>query len=125
MSVTAAVRRVGDVSVIDFSGKITRGAATGIVRETIRDVVNSGGKQLLINLKEVTYIDSAGVGELGSAYVTLSKMDGAVKLLHPQSKVQDLLQITKLYAVLVAFDDEEAALRSFGQYGGDDSPASN
>lgn len=113
MSVTAAVRRVGDVSIIDFAGKITRGAASGIVRDTIRDVVNSGRKQLLINLKDVTYIDSAGVGELAGAYVTLSRMSGAVKLLHPQSKVQDLLQITKLYAVLVAFEDEDAALRSF------------
>jgi len=113
MSVTAAVRRSGDVSIIDFAGKITRGDASGIVRDTIRDVVNSGGRQILVNLREVTYIDSAGVGELAGAYVTLSKMSGVVKLLHPQSKVQDLLQITKLYAVLVAFDDEDTALRSF------------
>jgi anti-sigma B factor antagonist len=113
MSLKAAVRRAGDVAIVELSGKITLGEGSGLVRNTIKDLVNSGQKNILINLKEVGYIDSAGLGELVGAYATVTNMGGNVKLLNPQAKVHDLLQVTKLYTVFVAFDDEAEALRSF------------
>jgi anti-sigma B factor antagonist len=113
MSLKPAVRRAGDVAIVELSGKITLGEGSGLVRNTIKDLVNSGQKNILINLKEVGYIDSAGLGELVGAYATVTNMGGNVKLLNPQAKVHDLLQVTKLYTVFVAFDDEAEALRSF------------
>ena len=80
--------------------------------------MSAGQKNILINLKDVTYIDSAGLGELVGAYATVASAAGSIKLLHPQNKVHDLLQVTKLYSVFVAFDDESEALRSFGQAAG-------
>ena len=113
MSLKAAVRRAGDVAIVELSGKITLGEGSGLVRNTIKDLVNSGQKNILINLKDVGYIDSAGLGELVGAYASVTNMGGNVKLLNPQAKVHDLLQVTKLYTVFVAFDDEAEALRSF------------
>ncbi len=113
MSLKAEVRRTGDVSVVDLSGRVTLGEGSGLVRSTIKELVNSGRKNILLNLKEVTYIDSAGLGEMVGSYATVTNMGGNIKLLHPQSRVHDLLQVTKLYTVFVAFDDESEALRSF------------
>ncbi len=113
MSLKAAVRRVGDVSIVDLAGRITLGEGSGLVRSTIKDLVNAGQKHIVVNLKEVGYIDSAGLGELVGSYASVTNMGGNIKLLNPQSKVHDLLQVTKLYTVFVAFDDENEALRSF------------
>ena len=113
MSLKAEIRRMGDVSVIDLAGRITLGEGSGLVRSSIKQLVNSGQKSILVNLKDVSYIDSAGLGELVGSYATVTNMGGDIKLLHPQSKVHDLLQVTKLYTVFVAFDDETEALRSF------------
>jgi anti-sigma B factor antagonist len=113
MSTKAAVRQVGDVAIVDLSGRITLGEGSGLVRSTIKDLVGTGQKKILVNLKDVTYIDSAGLGELVGSYASVTNGGGNIKLLHPQNKVHDLLQVTKLYTVFVAFDDEMAALRSF------------
>lgn len=113
MSIKAEVRRVGAVSIVDLSGRITLGEGSGLVRNTIKELVSAGQKNILVNLKEVSYIDSAGLGELVGAYATVTNTAGIIKLLHPQSKVHDLLQVTKLYTVFVAFDDESEAVRSF------------
>ena len=113
MSTKANVRRVGDVAIVDLAGRITLGEGSGLVRNTIKDLVNSGQKNILLNLKDVSYLDSAGLGEMVGAYATVTNAQGCVKLLHPQAKVHDLLQVTKLYTVFVAFDDEAEALRSF------------
>ena len=113
MSLKAAVRRVGDVAIVDLAGRITLGEGSGLVRNTIKDLVKTGQKNILLNLKDVTYIDSAGLGELVGSYATVSNVAGNIKLLHPQSKVHDLLQVTKLYTVFIAFDDESEAVRSF------------
>jgi anti-sigma B factor antagonist len=118
MSLKADVRRSGGVSIIDLSGRITLGEGSGLVRSTIKNLVTSGQKNLLVNLKDVTYIDSAGLGELVGSYATVTNTGGAIKLLHPQNKVHDLLQVTKLYTVFVAFDDESEAVRSFGAVSG-------
>jgi len=113
MSTKATVRQVGDVAIVDLSGRITLGEGSGLVRSTIKDLVGTGQKKILINLKEVTYIDSAGLGELVGSYASVTNGGGSIKLLHPQNKVHDLLQVTKLYTVFVAFDDEMEALRSY------------
>src|SRR5689334_4208924 len=113
MSLKAEVRRVGDVSIIDLSGRVTLGEGSGLVRSTIKQAVSSGQKNILVNLKDVNYIDSAGLGELVGSYATVTNTGGSIKLLHPQGKVLDLLQVTKLYTVFIAFDDETEAVRSF------------
>ena len=118
MSLKAEVRRAGDVSVVDLSGKVTLGDGSGLVRSTIKELVSAGRKNILLNLKNVSYIDSAGLGEIVGAYATVTSIGGNIKLLHPQAKVHDLLQVTKLYTVFVAFDDEAEALRSYAAAAG-------
>jgi len=113
MSLKAEVRLAGDVSVVDLSGRLTLGEGSGLVRNTIKDLVTSGRKNILLNLKNVTYIDSAGLGELVGAYASVTNVGGNIKLLNVQSKVHDLLQVTMLYTVFAAFDDEPEALRTF------------
>jgi anti-sigma B factor antagonist len=113
MSLKASVRRAGDVAIVDLAGRITLGEGSGLLRTTIKDLVNSGQKNILVNLKDVSYLDSAGLGELVGAYASVTHGDGNIKLLHPQTKVHDLLQVTKLYTVFMTFDDESEALRSF------------
>jgi anti-sigma B factor antagonist len=113
MSLKAAVRRSGDVSIVDLYGRITLGEGSGLIRNTIKDLVNSGQKNILLNLKDVSYIDSSGLGELVGAYASVTNAGGNIKLLHPQTKVHDLLQITKLFTVFITFDDENEAVRSF------------
>ena len=113
MTPKAAVRNSGDVAIVDLSGRITLGDGSGLVRTTIKELTGAGSRNILLNLKDVTYIDSAGLGELVGSYATVASQGGAIKLLNVQGKVKDLLQMTKLYTVFVTFDDEAAALRSF------------
>ncbi len=113
MSLKANERRVGGVSVVDLAGRITLGEGSGLVRSTIKNLVASGQKNILLNLKDVTYLDSAGLGELVGSYASVTSAGGVIRLLHPQAKVHDLLQVTKLYTVFSAFDDEGEALRSY------------
>jgi anti-sigma B factor antagonist len=113
MSLKATVRQVDDVAIVDMAGRITLGEGSGLLRTTIKDLVGSGQKNILLNLKDVSYLDSAGLGEMVGSYASVTNAGGNIKLLHPHSKVHDLLQITKLYTVFIAFDDEKEALRSF------------
>jgi anti-sigma B factor antagonist len=114
MSVKLTTRQVGDVTVIDAAGRITLGEGSSTFRETIRDLATKGtSKKLLLNLAEVSYIDSSGIGELVSGFTTVTNHGGMLKLLNLNKRVQDLLQITKLYTVFEAFDDEATAVRSF------------
>jgi anti-anti-sigma factor len=110
----AAVRHAGSVAIVDLEGRITMGEGCGVVRNAIRDLVGSGSRNILLNLQSVSYVDSAGLGEMAGSYVTVAKLGGQLKLLHSQTRIDNLLQVTKLYALLVAFDDEAEALRSFG-----------
>ncbi len=107
------VRTVGDVRVVDWSGKITLGEETMAVRNTVRDIVSGGGKKVVFNLANVPYIDSSGVGELVSTYTTVKNAGGQVKLLNLTKKIHELLAITKLLTVFEVFDNENAALSSF------------
>ncbi len=113
MSVNISTRQVGDVTVVDVSGRITLGDGATAFRDTIRDLASKGNKKLLLNLAEVSYIDSSGIGEMVSVFTTVSGQGGQVKLLNLTKRVKDLLQITKLYTVFEVFDDEATAVRSF------------
>lgn len=113
MSLSTAIRDVADVKVVDLSGRITLGEASGQLRSTVKELLDSGATKMLLNLGDVSYIDSSGLGELVSAYTTARGRGCTVKLLNVQSKVQDLLQITKLYTVFEAHTDEAAAVTSF------------
>jgi anti-sigma B factor antagonist len=99
--------------VIDVSGRITLGEGCAQLRELIRDQLSKGNKQVLLNLADVTYIDSSGIGELVSAYTAVSNQGGQLKLLNLTKKVHDLLQITKLYTVFDIHDDEAKGIASF------------
>jgi anti-sigma B factor antagonist len=109
----ASTRQVDGITIIDLSGRITLGEGSVVLRDTIRDSVGQGIKKILLNLGDVTYIDSSGIGELVSAYTTVRNQGGELKLLNLTKKVHDLLQITKLYTVFDVRDDEAGAIRSF------------
>ena len=113
MSVKLSNRQVGDVTVVDASGRITLGEGASTFRDTIRDLAAKGNKKLLVNLSEVSYIDSSGIGEMVSSFTTITNHGGQLKLLGLSKRVKDLLQITKLYTVFEVFDDEASAVRSF------------
>jgi len=113
VSIKLTTRKVGDVTVIDSVGRITLGEGASSFRDAIRDLLANGDKKLLLNLAEVTYIDSSGIGELVSGFTTVTNQGGSLKLLHLTKRIQDLLQITKLYTVFEVFDDEAEAVRSF------------
>lgn len=113
MSVKLTTRQVGDVTVVDVVGKITLGEGAIAFRDTIRDLVSKGHKKLLLNLAEVSYIDSSGIGELVSGFTNVTNQGGSAKLLNLTTRVKDLLQITKLYTVFEVFDNETTGVRSF------------
>ena len=115
MSMKATIRQVDSVTVVDISGRITLGEGCAQLRELIRDQLTKGNKQVLLNLADVTYIDSSGIGELVSAYTAVTNQGGELKLLKLTQKVHDLLQITKLYTVFDVHDDEAKAIASFGK----------
>ena len=113
MSSHASVRHSGNVAIVDLSGRITLGEDCGLVRNTIKDLMSSGHRDILLNLQNVSYIDSAGLGELVGSYASVSNQGGRIHLLNVQGKVHDLLQVTKLYTVFLTFSNEAEALRSF------------
>jgi anti-sigma B factor antagonist len=109
----ATIRQVDSVVVVDVSGRITLGEGCSQLRELIRDQLGKGNKRILLNLADVTYIDSSGIGELVSAFTAVSNQGGQLKLLNLTKKVHDLLQITKLYTVFDIHDDEAKAISAF------------
>ncbi|MBI4894007.1 MAG: STAS domain-containing protein [Acidobacteria bacterium] len=113
MSVKLTNRQVGEVTVIDAAGRITLGEGSSTFRDSVKEMVNAGQKKILLNLGDVSYIDSSGIGELVSGFTTVSNAGGSLKLLNLTKRIQDLLQITKLYTVFEVFDDEAKALASF------------
>ena len=113
MALTIATREVDGVAVLDLSGRITLGEGSVQVRDAIRELLGKGRKNILLDLGEVNYIDSSGLGELVSAYTSARNQGAALKLLKLTKKVHDLLQLTKLYTVFDIFDDEAVAIASF------------
>jgi anti-sigma B factor antagonist len=108
-----STRQVDGVAIVDCNGRITLGEGSVVLRDTVKDLLAKGQKKILLNLGEVNYIDSSGIGELVSAYTTSKNQGGELKLLNLTKKVHDLLQITKLYTVFDVKDDEAAAVKSF------------
>jgi len=98
---------------VDVAGRITLGEGSSALRETLRDLVSKGQNKILLNLGDVSYIDSSGIGELVSGFTSVTNSGGTLKLLNLTKRVQDLLQITKLYTVFDVHDSEATAIRSF------------
>ena len=113
MSMKIKTRQVDGITIMDCSGRITLGEGSVQLRDAVRDLLAKGSKQILLNLGDVTYIDSSGIGELVSAFTTVRNQGGDLKLLNLTKKVHDLLQITKLYTVFDIKDDEATAVASF------------
>ena len=113
MALQGTRRQLGDVTIVDFSGKITLGEGSAMLRNTVRELINSGSKKILLSLYDVDYIDSSGIGELVSAYTTVKNASGELKLLHLTKRVHDILQITRLFTVFDVQSDESTAIRSF------------
>ena len=107
------IRTIDDVRILDCSGKITLGEGTMSIRNTVRDVLQSGAKKIILNLADISYIDSSGVGELVSSYTTTVNKGGKLKLLKLTNKLRELLTITKLLTVFEIYDNEKDALASF------------
>jgi anti-sigma B factor antagonist len=106
-------RSVGDVVVLDLKGKITLGQGDELLKDKVNSLVNQGHRKILLNLADVPYIDSAGLGEIVRTYTTVSKNGGSLKLLNLTKRITDLLAITKLLTVFETFDSESDAVRSF------------
>lgn len=109
----ATQREVGPITLIDLSGRIALGEGSALLRKTIRDLLDGGRSKILLNLGDVTYIDSSGIGELVSGFTAVRARGGELKLLHLTKKVHDLLQITKLFTVFEVYSDEPTAVGSF------------
>jgi anti-sigma B factor antagonist len=115
VSMKASTRQVDGVTIVDLSGRITLGEGSVVLRDTVKDLLGKGQKKILLNLGDVSYIDSSGIGELVSAFTSVRNQGGELKLLHLTKKVHDLLQITKLYTVFDVKDDEAAAIAAFAK----------
>jgi anti-sigma B factor antagonist len=113
VALTIASREVDGVTVLDLSGRITLGEGSVQLRDAVRDLIGKGQKSILLNLADVNYIDSSGLGELVSAYTTARNQGASLKLLNLTKKVHDLLQLTKLYTVFDIYDDEASAIGSY------------
>ena len=106
-------RNFGDVKVLDLKGKITLGEGDELLKDKVNSLVNQGNRKIVLNLAEVPYIDSAGLGEIVRTYTTVSRQGGSLKLLNLTQRITDLLSITKLLTVFETFESENDAIRSF------------
>ena len=104
---------VDDVAVLDLKGKMLIGEGDELLREKINGLVEGGTTKIVLNLAEVPYVDSAGLGEIVRCYTTVSRKNGQLKLLNLTKRLQDLLSITKLLTVFETYDSEEEAIKSF------------
>ena len=112
-SVTATVRDIGAVAILDLAGRFTLGEGSALVRSVVKDLLAADKKQVVVNLGDASYIDSSGLAELAGAFVTVSNAGGQLKLLNPQPRLKDLLQITRLSMLFTVFSDEAEAVKSF------------
>ena len=115
MNIITSTRQVAGVTIVDIRGRIVLGEESAALRGLVRDLLSKGHKKILLNLGDVNYIDSSGLGNLVGAFTSVRKQEGELKLLNLTNKVHDLMQITKLYTVFDIMDDEAAAIKSFGQ----------
>lgn len=113
MSMKLAVRTINDVTILDLGDRITLGEESSRLRDAVREIILKGSKRIIVNLGEVSYIDSAGLGELVSAFIAVKKAGGELKLMNVTKRISDLLVITKLVTVFEVNDNETAAVSSF------------
>jgi anti-sigma B factor antagonist len=113
---TITTREVSHVTIVDIHGRITLGDETGNLRDTVRSLISTGKKKIVLNLAQVDYIDSSGVGELVSSFTAVRNSGGELKLLSLTKKVQDILNVTKLYTVFDIKEDEFTAVKSFDYF---------
>jgi anti-sigma B factor antagonist len=113
VTVNLSSRESGEVTIVDIAGSVTLGQGSNSLRDKLSELIARSRKKLLLNMTEVSYIDSSGIRELLSAYNALSKIGGQIKLLNPTQRVKDLLKITRLHTVFEVFDDETTAVGSF------------
>lgn len=106
-------RAVGDVTVLDLKGRVTLGEGDELLKDKVNSLINQGRRKLVLNLAEVPYIDSAGLGEIVRTYTTVSRQGGSLKLLSLTKRITDLLSITKLLTVFETFESEDDAVKSF------------
>ncbi|HET7106097.1 MAG TPA: STAS domain-containing protein [Candidatus Acidoferrum sp.] len=112
-SLFATTREYSGITLVDLSGRISLGDGSALLRKTVRDLLEEGRTRIILNLGDVNYIDSSGIGELVSGFTAVRNRGGELKLLNLTKKVNDLLQITKLFTVFDVFNDESTAVRSF------------
>jgi anti-sigma B factor antagonist len=112
-SLFTTTRETGPITIVDLSGRISLGDGSALLRKTIRDLLDSGHSKIILNLGDVNYIDSSGIGELVSGFTAVRSRKGELKLLNLTRKVHDLLQITKLFTVFDVYSDEKTAVESF------------
>jgi anti-sigma B factor antagonist len=110
-----AERKVSDVTILDLSGKMTLGEGDEMLKQTINTLLAGGHKKLVLNLENVPYIDSAGLGEVVRTHTTVSRQGGSLKLLNLTKRIEDLLSITKLLTVFDTYDSEAEAIKSFSE----------
>lgn len=115
MQMITSTRQVGGITIVDISGRIVLGEESAALRGLVCDLLSKGHKKILFNLADINYIDSSGLGHLVSAFTSVRKQGGELKLLNLTNKVHDLMQITRLYTVFDIMDDEAVAVTSFGQ----------
>jgi anti-sigma B factor antagonist len=114
-NMTTSLRQAGVVTIADISGRIVLGEESAALRDLVRDLLSKGQKKILLNLADVTYIDSTGLGALVSAFTSVKKQGGELKLLNLTNKVEGVMQLTKLFTKFDVMDDESVAIKSFGQ----------
>ena len=115
MNMRTSTRQIADVTVVDMKGRIVLGEESAALRDLVRELLSKGHRKILFNLADVDYIDSSGLGSLVSAFTSVRKQAGELKLLNLTNKVHDVLQITKLYTIFDIMNDETAAVKSFDQ----------
>jgi len=114
MNMTTRTRQAGGVTIVDISGRIVLGEESAALRDLVRDLLSKEHRQILFNLADVNYIDSAGLGTLVGSFTSVRKQKGELKLLNLSNKVSDVMQITKLYTVFDIVNDETEGVKSFG-----------
>ena len=113
MSVKLTTRQVNEVTVIDVSGRITLGEGSSLLRDELRSLIGSNRRKILLNLADVDYMDSSGIGQLVAAFTTVNNQGGQLKLLNLTKRMKELLQMTRVISIFEIFDDEKKAVGTF------------
>ena len=113
MSVKLTTRQVNEVTVIDVSGRITLGEGSSLLRDELRSLIGSNRRMILLNMADVSYVDSSGIGQLVAALTTVNSLGGQLKLLNLTKRLKELLQMTKVISIFEVFDDEKKAVVTF------------